>query len=125
MNTQKTLGEYIRELRNKKDFSLREFAQKLGDLSAAFLSDIELGRRYPSEKILEKMAQVLDVNLEELKKHDNRPPIENMKKMIQKDMHYSIAFRRVIDAGIPPERLSQIVKDFENEEKIKQRNKSK
>ena len=43
------LGQRIRELRGKKDLSLRELAKKL-DVSAAFLSDIELGRRYPSEK---------------------------------------------------------------------------
>src|SRR5437588_601706 len=37
----KTLGERIRELRAEKDLSLREFAKKLGGLSAAFLSEIE------------------------------------------------------------------------------------
>lgn len=39
----KTLGQRIRELRETKDLSLREFAKQLGDLSAAFLSDVELG----------------------------------------------------------------------------------
>ncbi len=109
MENQKTLGEYIREMRDRKDLSLREFASKIGDLSAAFISDIELGRRYPSAKVLEKMATTLGVKIEDLKKHDNRPPIENMRKMIQKDMRYSIAFRRMIDEGIPPEKLIQII----------------
>lgn len=43
----KTLGQRIRELRERDDLSLREFARKLG-VSAAFLSDVELGRRHPS-----------------------------------------------------------------------------
>ena len=47
----KTLGQRIRELREEKDFSLRELAKKSG-VTAPFLSDIELGRRYPSEKVL-------------------------------------------------------------------------
>jgi hypothetical protein len=35
----KTLGDRIGELREQKDLSLREFAKKIGDLSAAFLSE--------------------------------------------------------------------------------------
>jgi transcriptional regulator with XRE-family HTH domain len=119
MENQKTLGEYIRELRDKKNLSLREFAAKIGDLSAAFLSDIELGRRYPSEKVLERMAKVLGVKIEDMKKHDNRPPIESMKKIIQKDMRYSIAFRRVIDEEISPEKLLKIVEESKNKKRKK------
>lgn len=119
MENQKTLGEYIRELRDKKNLSLREFAAKIGDLSAAFLSDIELGRRYPSEKVLELMAKVLGVSIADLKKYDNRPPIESMKKIIQKDMRYSIAFRRVIDEEISPEQLNKLVEDSKNKKKKK------
>jgi transcriptional regulator with XRE-family HTH domain len=104
----KTLGEYIRELRDKKDLSLREFAQKLGDLSASFLSDIELGRRYPSEKVLTNMAKVLGVSADELKKYDNRPPIEDMKRRILQNPGYSIAFRRVIDSGYSPDELNKM-----------------
>jgi len=104
----KTLGEYIRQLRDKKDFSLREFAEKLGGLSAAFLSDIELGRRYPSEKVLEDMARVLGIELEEFKKYDNRPPVQDMKKLIQKNPQYGFAFRTVIDKEISPEELIKV-----------------
>ena len=42
----KTLGERIRELREERDLSLRELAGKIG-VSAAFMSDVELNRRYP------------------------------------------------------------------------------
>ncbi len=59
-----TLGERIRELRAAKDLSLREFAKKLGGMSAAFLSDVELGRLHPSDKVLERMAKVLGTTVE-------------------------------------------------------------
>ena len=49
----KTLGVRIRELRDQRDLSLREFARRLGDVSAAHLSDIELGRRYRQWAIFE------------------------------------------------------------------------
>ena len=105
MDNKQTLGEYIRELREKKDLSLREFAQKLGDLSASFLSDVELGRRYPSEKVLTNMAKVLGISVDKLKEYDNRPPIEDMKRRIMQNPGYSIAFRKMIDSGYSPEEL--------------------
>jgi len=45
------IGPYIRKRRDELDLSLRELAKKL-DCSPAFISDIELGRRHPSEKVL-------------------------------------------------------------------------
>ncbi|TSC83238.1 MAG: Uncharacterized protein G01um101419_148 [Parcubacteria group bacterium Gr01-1014_19] len=104
----KTLGEFIRELRDGKDLSLREFGEKLGDLSAAFLSDIELGRRYPSDEVLADMARVLGISLEKLKEYDNRPPIEGMKEATKKNPGYGLAFRKVIDEGVTPEELIKL-----------------
>jgi len=50
----------IRKARKEKRLSLRNLATKVG-ISAAFLSDIELGRRFPSKenltKILNELAQ--------------------------------------------------------------------
>jgi len=54
------LGPYMRRRRDELDLSLREFARRL-DCSAAFISDIELVRRHPSEKVLAEIARVLKV----------------------------------------------------------------
>src|SRR5713226_9594675 len=96
----KTLGERIRELRDQCDLSLREFAKKLGGLSAAFLSDVELGRRYPSDKILADMARGLGTTLEELRRYDTRPPLEELKRLTTENPAYGLAFRKVIDKNI-------------------------
>jgi len=69
-----SLGQRLHELRDSADLSLRELAKKVG-ISGPFLSDIELGRRFPSEEILEKLARALNVSLEDLKQYDNREPI--------------------------------------------------
>jgi|ERR1700730_5911670 transcriptional regulator with XRE-family HTH domain len=98
------LGQRIRELRDERDLSLRELAKKL-DCSAAFLSDIELGRRYPSEKNLKDLARILNVPFDELKAHDNRPPIEEMKRLSASDPLYALAFRTMIDRNISAEDL--------------------
>ena len=47
-----TLGQRLRELREQKDLSLRDLAKKVEGSSAAHLSDIEFGRRFPSPELL-------------------------------------------------------------------------
>lgn len=104
----KNLGEQIRELREKKDISLRELAKKL-EISAAFLSDVELGRRYPSKKVLTQIAQELDVKLEELENYDTRPPVEEIRRRVQADPAFGLALRKVIDRKISPADLMKLV----------------
>ena len=52
------LGDEIRRLRLEADITLRAFAKQLGH-TAAHQSDIEHGRRMPSEKVLRKIADKL------------------------------------------------------------------
>lgn len=102
--TMQTFGQRIRELREKKDLSLRELAKKIG-ISAAFLSDVELGRRYPSEKVLIGVAQYLDTTIEDLREFDTRPPVEGLKRLTVSDPLYGVAFRKVIDKNISAQDL--------------------
>ena len=104
----KTLGEFIREHREKNDLSLREFAKRLGGLSAAFLSDIELGRRYPSEDVLKEMARVLNLDLEEMKSYDSRAPLKELKQHVDSNPAYGLAFRKVLDSKLSPEELIKL-----------------
>lgn len=100
----KTLGQRIRELREEGDLSLRELGKKLG-VSAAFLSDIELGRRYPSDKVLLKMAQILGTSKEDLKTYDHRPPVHALRRLADADPMYGIALRKVIDKKVSAKEL--------------------
>lgn len=104
----KTLGQKIRELREEKDFSLRKLAKKI-EVSPAFLSDIELGRRNPSEKNLKLIAQVLNISLDELRNYDTRFPVEDLKRLATTDPMYGLAFRKVITNKIEPEDLLSFV----------------
>lgn len=63
------LGEAIRRARVAKGMSLRALAERIG-VSAPFLSDLEHGRRNTTE--LPRIAQVLDVPLEELRRLEAR-----------------------------------------------------
>lgn len=104
-----TLGEYIRMLRDKRDISLREFARKL-NCSAPFISDVELGRRFPSERLLEQIAVILETTVDDLRKYDQRPPpAEEIKKLISTDPKYAIAFRRIVEGKVPAEDLLKAI----------------
>ena len=68
------LGKTIKELRQKADYTLRGFAEKVG-ISPAYQSDIEHGRRLPSDEKLQIMAQLLTkvgATFEEFKRLDTR-----------------------------------------------------
>lgn len=110
------LGERIRELREERDMSLRELAKKLG-CSAAFLSDIELGRRYPSEKNLKDLAHLLNTSLNELKAYDTRAPIEEIKRLTAADPRYAVAFRTMIDRKPSPEELLRLAEGMRHPKK--------
>lgn len=103
------LGPHIRQLRDERDISLREFAKKL-QVSAPFISDIELGRRHPSEEVLGKIAQILGVKVEELRAHDTRPPIDDIKRITLSDPKFALAFRTVIDKKITAEDILEFAK---------------
>ena len=104
----KSLGERIHELREEHDLSLREFAAKLGGLSAAFLSDVELGRRHPSEKVLAEMARVLGTTLEDLRKYDTRAPVEDLKRLATANPAYGLALRQIVDKKVTPAELMKL-----------------
>jgi len=78
-------------------------------VSATFVSDIELGKRHPSDEVLTKMAKILRVSVAELKKHDTRPPIDEMKQIAASNPGFAFAFRQVIEKRVSPEELLKLV----------------
>lgn len=65
------MGPFIRQQREARGLSLRAFAALLG-ISAAHQSDIEHGRRRPSPELMGRMAEALEVDIQELKVRDAR-----------------------------------------------------
>lgn len=75
----KVLGQAVRHLRTIRGMSLRALAAEVG-VTAPFLSDVEHGRRFTDK--LDKLAEVLGVNLEDLSHFDTRLP-EDLKHWIE------------------------------------------
>lgn len=108
----KTLGERIRELREECDFSVRELARKI-DVSAPFLSDLELGRRHPSDEVLARIATALKTSTDELRKHDARAPVQELKRIVASNPAMGFALRRVVDEHVSPDDLLEFLKGRE------------
>lgn len=113
----KTLGERIRELRGERDMSLREFARRLDGLSAAYVSDVELGRRFPSGKVLVAMASVLGIPVAELERFDSRPPLGDLKRLAASDPTYAVLLRRMVEEPSP--NAAEILKFIDRHERRK------
>lgn len=113
-----TLGSKIRELREKLDISLREFARKLDGVSAAHVSDIELGRRFPSDQLLEKMASLLRVSIDELRQYDNRPPIDELKRLASADPAFGFALRKLVDKNVTSDDIMKLARNKRNRENL-------
>jgi len=58
----RTLGETVRRIRRKRDWSIEDLAER-ADMSYQYLSEIETGKRNFSIMVLERLAHALDVTL--------------------------------------------------------------
>jgi len=70
-----TFGDRVRTARARKHLTLRDAAEQIGR-SASFLSDIEHGRRMPSEDVLQDLARLLDLDPDDLMASSGRLPTE-------------------------------------------------
>ncbi|MEP6668568.1 MAG: helix-turn-helix domain-containing protein [Chthoniobacter sp.] len=108
-----SFGDFVRETRAKVNLSLREFARQC-EVSAPFMSDVELGRRFPSEDVMEKMAKLLGVSVEKLKNHDHRESVNELKRVIEDNPMLGFAFRAVVGelkrGTLSPDELAKMLK---------------
>lgn len=59
------LGNRIRAFRKLKGYTQQEFAEKVG-ISVTLLGSVERGMREPSETLLQRMSQLLGIEVKEI-----------------------------------------------------------
>ena len=62
---QEILGRVIRRERQERDLTIKELGDKAG-LSEIYVGEIERGQKYPSAKVLESLANALDLDVADL-----------------------------------------------------------
>ena len=90
-----TLGEHLRELREKNHISLRGLASRVR-ITAPYLSDIELGRRHPSDRVLADLARALRTTVDDLRRHDPRALLHEIQQRLDHDVGFAPALRRLL-----------------------------
>ena len=108
----KTLGDRIRELREENDLTLRELAARI-DVTASFISDIELGRRDPSDERIRQLAKILGTTVEDLDEFSPRLPIREMRRAAREVPRYGYALREMVDRRVSP---AEILEYIDNKE---------
>lgn len=68
MNINQTIGEVLRETREKRGLLLRQVSALL-DIDTAILSKVERGERKATKEQIIKLAEILDLDREELLIH--------------------------------------------------------
>jgi transcriptional regulator with XRE-family HTH domain len=70
------VGEFIRRQRELQDLSMRRLAALAG-ISNPYLSQIERGLRAPSQRVLEAIAEQLELSAEVLQHHARPTPADD------------------------------------------------
>ena len=104
-----TLGRRLRELRERNRISLRSLAARVR-ITAPYLSDIELDRRHPSDRVLIDLARALHAPVEDLRQLDPKSLLMEIQKRILSDANYAFALRHVVDRCATAEDLMQMIK---------------
>lgn len=70
MNTKELLGLRVKKFRKQKKLTQEKLAEIIG-VDNGYISKLEVGQNFPSITTLEKIADVLDVELYELFRYTN------------------------------------------------------
>lgn len=65
MDLQEIMGRVIRRERQDRRLTIKELGEKAG-LSEIYVGEIERGQKYPSSRVLESIAQALELDIADL-----------------------------------------------------------
>lgn len=91
------LGDLIRKRRTTAGISLRELARRL-KITPAYLSDLELGRRFPSRAVAHRLARKLNLAADVLLQYDVKEELNQFKRVLQGSADLQRALRDVLGA---------------------------
>lgn len=95
MNTKELLGLRVKEFRKQKKLTQEKLAEIIG-VDNGYISKLEVGQNFPSITTLEKIADVLDVELYELfrytnsKSKDFKEEINTIYDKLNKDKQFTL-----------------------------------
>ena len=110
------VGDMINKARVDKRLGLRALARQL-DIAPSYLSDIENDRRVPSEAVLLKISQLLDLDFDVLMQEAGRLG-EHAEQYLRQNQLAGQLFRRIAQSQLDQRGLEELLtnlKDIEAE----------
>ena len=106
-----SLGDAINKARVDKRIGLRALARRL-DIVPSYLSDIENDRRVPSETVLRKIAQLLDLDFDMLMQRAGRLG-EHAEQYLRQNQLAGQLFRRIARSQLDQEELEELLTNLD------------
>ena len=104
-----TFGKRGRSLRNSKDLSLRDLADRIG-IDFTYLSKIENEKvPPPSDEVIKGLAIELEADLEELLALAARVSQKEVREAVAQDPRIGILFRKLQSQDLTEKQLDQIL----------------
>jgi transcriptional regulator with XRE-family HTH domain len=107
----RTFGDWIREARVARDLSLRELARLL-KIAPSYLSDIENGRRIPSEEVTRELSRVLELDFDELMAVAGRVGVDT-ERYLRRTPAAGALFRKISEGRLSDADLRRLDKTVE------------
>jgi transcriptional regulator with XRE-family HTH domain len=112
-NENTSLGEVIHDARIKLGSSLRDVTKKL-KITPSYLSDIENDRRVPSEDVLEKIADLLHLDYDDLMARAGRFGEDAIRYMMRTPAA-GVLFRRLAQQQASGQTVEKLLKMADQE----------
>ena len=107
-----SLGDLINEARIRKRLGLRALAREL-EIVPSYLSDIENDRRVPSEAILRKISQQLDLDFDMLMQQAGRLG-EDAEQYLKQSQLAGQLFRRIANSQLDERGLEELMANLDD-----------
>src|SRR5258706_14519989 len=124
-----SFGEIIKTKRLARKWSLRQLGDEIG-VTAAYVADIEAGRRRPSSDLRKRLSSVLEIPSDELAESDTRlspdlrdwieerPPLITLLRSLRSSPESDMLIQRLtrfIKRRLPPQAASGFLVTWESE----------
>jgi transcriptional regulator with XRE-family HTH domain len=112
MPNEKSLGNVIYEARTAAGLKLRQAAQQL-QIAPSYLSDIENDRRAPSEEVLRRFADLLQLDFDDLMARAGRVG-DGAERLIRRQPAAGILFRRLAADNASGDDLEKLLRAYDD-----------
>lgn len=104
------LGEYLKQLRKKKNLTTRGVGELLG-ISSNYVSEIERGMKSPSDKLLRELANLYGVDEDELFALAERVSLR-VQEFIMQEKDFQLLIGDIAKANLDPNKKQLLLERF-------------